>query len=81
MEWYNILLIIALFVTIALVIPWLHRFRAWQLFALIFGGFILGYLLCFAQQSHPDRPWHGYGFYVMLAAGLVYRAIKFFRTI
>ena len=81
MEWYQFLIFIAFMIALTLLIPKLRQYRAWQFFGLILGGFLVGYLLSEGQHMHPEKPLYGYGVYILLLVGLVYQAIKFYRTI
>jgi hypothetical protein len=77
----NFFLIVAFLIVISLVIPWLIKFKIWQFFGLILGGFINGYLLNEVINLHPERPWYGYGLFFLLIGGLIYQSLKFYQTI
>jgi hypothetical protein len=79
MEWYNYVIVLALFLFIGLIYPWLQKFRAWQFYSLIILALGIGYLLNVGQPH--NNPWYYYVLCVLLVGNLAYRAIKFYNSI
>ena len=81
MEWYQILFLIAVVIIVGLLLPWLKKFRAYQFFGLIFSGSLAGYLLNELQHTPSDRFKFAYVACILMFGGIIFRAIKFYKTI